>query len=372
MVELGDGAVGDEVIREAEDGGWRDDSGGVGRFDGGEMLEDCGAESAFFDAVLERDDAAEALGEDGVEEVGVEGFEITHVVHGSADALRGEGFGCLEGGVADVAYRDYGHLGALEEATATAWLELMEGRFPIGVDAEAAGVADDNGSLVRELGGVHHVAELVFVEGRADSEVGDGSEAGEVEGSVVCGAVVADDAGAVETDDDGKVLEGYIVDDLVVGALHEGGVDVAERLHALGSETCGEGDSVLFGNANVEGTGGHLFHHDVEGAAGGHGGRDADDAGIVAGEFYDSVTEDILVFERLSVDVVLDLGSGFGVEASRGVVGDGVAFGGAEAFAFFGDDVEEFGSANGFELGKDFDKLFDVVTVDGTKIAESE
>ena len=189
---------------------------------------------------------------------------------------------------------------------------------------------------------------------------------------MVSGAVVADDAGAVETDDDGKVLEGYIVDDLVVGALHEGGVDVAERLHALGSETCGEGDSVLFGNANVEGTGGHLFHHDVEGAAGGHGGRDADDAGIVAGEFYDSVTEDILVFERLSVDVVLDLGSGFGVEASRGVVGDGVAFGGAEAFAFFGDDMEEFGSANGFELGENLNKLFDVVTVDGTKIAESE
>ena len=186
------------------------------------------------------------------------------------------------------------------------------------------------------------------------------------------GAVVADDAGAVETEDDGEVLEGYVVDDLVVGALHEGGVDVAERLHALGGETCGEGDSVLFGDAYVESAGGHLFHHNVEGAAGGHGGRDADDAGVVAGEFYDSVTEDILVFERLSVDVVLDLGSGFGVEASWGVVCDGVAFGGAEAFAFFGDDMEEFGAANGFELGKDFDKLFDVVTVDGAKIAESE
>ena len=112
-MELGDGAVGDEVVREAKDGGWRDDSGGVGRFNGGEMLKDCGAESAFFDAVLEGDDAAEALGEDGVEEVGVEGFEITHVVHGSADALRGEGLGCLEGGVADVSDGDYGHLGAL-------------------------------------------------------------------------------------------------------------------------------------------------------------------------------------------------------------------------------------------------------------------
>ena len=189
---------------------------------------------------------------------------------------------------------------------------------------------------------------------------------------MVSGAVVADDAGAVETDDDGEVLEGYVVDDLVVGTLHEGGVYVAERLHALGGETCGEGDSVLFGDAYVEGTGGHLFHHEVEGAAGGHGGCDADDAGIVAGEFYDGVTEDILVFERLSVDVVLDLGSGFGVESSRSVVCDGVAFGGAEAFAFFGDDMEEFGSANGFELGENLNKLFDIVTVDGTKIAESE
>ena len=40
--------------------------------------------------------------------------------------------------------------------------------------------------------------------------------------------------------------------DLIVGALQEGRVDRAERLHPLGRHAGGEGHGVLFGDADVE------------------------------------------------------------------------------------------------------------------------
>jgi hypothetical protein len=45
------------------------------------------------------------------------------------------------------------------------------------------------------------------------------------------------------------------VDDLVVAALQEGGIDRAERLHALGRHPGGKGHRVLFGNADIKGAG---------------------------------------------------------------------------------------------------------------------
>ena len=49
-----------------------------------------------------------------------------------------------------------------------------------------------------------------------------------------------------------QVLDGDVVDDLVIGALQEGRIDGAERPHALGGEAGREGHGVLFGDADVE------------------------------------------------------------------------------------------------------------------------
>ena len=44
------------------------------------------------------------------------------------------------------------------------------------------------------------------------------------------GAVGADEAGAVDGEAHGKLLQHHVVDDLVVGPLQEGGIDGAERV----------------------------------------------------------------------------------------------------------------------------------------------
>ena len=65
-------------------------------------------------------------------------------------------------------------------------------------------------------------------------------------------AVGAHEAGAVEREAHGQVLDGDVVDDLVVAALQEGRVDRRERLDAVGREARGEGHRVLLGDADVE------------------------------------------------------------------------------------------------------------------------
>ena len=99
---------------------------------------------------------------------------------------------------------------------------------------------------------IHHVAQFHFVHGRCDDHVRDAPHVSEVVRSVVRWAVGADYATAVQTENNVQVLDRHVVDDLVVGALHETRVDVAERHLALGGHAGTEGDGVLFSNAHVK------------------------------------------------------------------------------------------------------------------------
>ena len=58
----------------------------------------------------------------------------------------------------------------------------------------------------------------------------------DVEEAMVRRAVVAAEAGAVHAQPDVEVLQRHVVDDHVVGALHEGRIDRQERLHPLHSQ----------------------------------------------------------------------------------------------------------------------------------------
>ena len=66
------------------------------------------------------------------------------------------------------------------------------------------------------------------------------------------GPVGADQAAAVDGEDHRQVLQGHVVDQLVVGALQEGRIDRDDRLQALAGEAGGEGDGMLLGDADIE------------------------------------------------------------------------------------------------------------------------
>ena len=65
------------------------------------------------------------------------------------------------------------------------------------------------------------------------------------------GAVVAHQPGAVHREHHVQLLEAYVVDDLVVAALEEGGVDRRHGLGPLERQPGGEQHGVLLRDAHV-------------------------------------------------------------------------------------------------------------------------
>ena len=128
-------------------------------------------------------------------------------------------------------------------------------------------------------------------------------EAGEneVEQPVVGGAVVRRKAGAVHAERDGQVLQGDVVDDLIVGALQEGRINGAEWLEAFARQTGRERHRMLLGDADVEGALGEGLLEQVDAGARWHRRSDADDL-LVFLRFLDQA----LAEHRLILAAMLD------------------------------------------------------------------
>ena len=62
----------------------------------------------------------------------------------------------------------------------------------------------------------------------------------------------ADQTAAVDRENDRQILQRDIMDQLVVGALQEGRIDGDDRLQPFAGETCGKGDGMLLGDADIE------------------------------------------------------------------------------------------------------------------------
>ena len=84
------------------------------------------------------------------------------------------------------------------------------------------------------------------------------------------------------------------MDDHVVGALHEGGVDRADRAEIAGGDAGGEERGVLLGDADVMILPGEFLLQLVESRPGRHRGGDADHAGVRLGLADEERAEDIL------------------------------------------------------------------------------
>ena len=116
-----------------------------------------------------------------------------------------------------------------------------------------------------------------------DDESGKRGEVSNVEGPHVGRPVGANHAGPVDREPDGQLLDRDIMDDLVVGALQERGVDGREGLIALGGQTGRESHSMLFGNADVEEAPGEPLGELAETGAVGHRRGQGDDFVVVRG-----------------------------------------------------------------------------------------
>ena len=184
------------------------------------------------------------------------------------------------------------------------------------------------------------------------------------------GAVGADDAGAVDSEEDGQVLQGDVVHELVVAALQKGGVDGDDGFDAFAGEAGGEGDGVLFGDADVEIAFGKTSGKFDEAAAFAHGGGNGGEAGVGFCLVAQPAAEDFGVGGTRGGRGGGGFGGGGGF--ADGVVFDGVVFGEFVALAFFGDDVQKLRAFFVAQPGEGFDEFADVVAVDGAGVGEAE
>ena len=185
------------------------------------------------------------------------------------------------------------------------------------------------------------------------------------------GSVGADQTGAVHGETDRQFLDRDVVHDLVIGALEEGRIDGAERLHAFGRQPGREGHGMLLRDADVVGAFRKGLLEEVDAGAGRHRGGDADDAVVLGGFLDEALAEHLLVGRR--VRLRLGLGAGRDVEFDDAMIFVGRALGRAVALALLGDDVDQdrpgLGVAHVAQHGQ---QVIDVVAVDRPDVIEAE
>ena len=94
--------------------------------------------------------------------------------------------------------------------------------------------------------------DIELVAGGHHDHVGEEPHVGDVEAAMMGRAIGAGQPGAVEREDDGQILQGDLLEDLIEGTLQEGGVDVADRAGAGLGHAGGEGDRMRFADADIE------------------------------------------------------------------------------------------------------------------------
>ena len=306
------------------------------------MLDDGGAEAVVEDMVFDGAEDFAAAGEK-LDCRGVEGLDPTGVDDRRGDTEFFQFLGGGEGEFAHVAEREDGRACAVPQNLGFADLEKL-GFFRWNDSrAGAARVADGGGAFV--VGDrPEHVGELGFVLRLHVDDAGDGSQVADVEEAVVRGAVVAGEAGAVHAKGDIEILQCDVVNDHVVGALHEGAVNRDEGLHALRGETAGEKCGVFLGDADIEEPVGVALRKMDEAGAGGHGSGDGGDLVIRVGKVGEFFTEEFRVGRGGGGDGF----AGIEVEFSEAVEFVRLLERGRVAFAFRSKNVKQDGLVLGF------------------------
>ena len=171
---------------------------------------------------------------------------------------------------------------------------------------------------------------------------------------------------AVDADDDRKVVQADVMEDVVQCALQECGIDGDDGAEALAGEAGREGDGVGFRDACVETTFWILFHKFFETSSLEHCRGDDGHFWVLFCQRCDGLREGVGegrargFFQRFA---------GGDVEGGDAMVVVRFRFGGLVAFSFDGQQMEEDRAVRR-QFGQDAAEFADVVAVDGTEIAK--
>ena len=185
-------------------------------------------------------------------------------------------------------------------------------------------------------------------------------------------AVLTHQTGAVHREDHGQRLDGAVVDDVVVRALKEGGVDGAHRTQPARCETGGEGDGVPLRDADIEEPVGMCRGKQTDTGAARHRRGDRDDACILARELRQSLAEGRRI-RWIRGDGRPGLAGARIVSRREGMplLAAGVLASG-KSLSLLGDDVDEARSIELAHHREGLEQRVDVVAIDRAEVSEAE
>ena len=332
-----------------------------------QRLGDGRADAADAAVVLDGDDHAVLLGERG--EGLVDRLDPARVDHGGGDPLLVEETGDLQAHRGERADRDEEHVGA-GGARLAQYVHTADGAEGGDGGADGAlGVADDGRGVLDGDGLAQLGAELVGVARGGDPQARDDLEDGHVPHAVVRGAVGAGDPGPVQDEGDAATVQGHVHQELVEGAVEEGGVDGEDGVDAAAGQARRGDRAVLLGDADVvdplgEGVGELLEADRLE-----HGGGDRHDVLALLAEPDHLLTED-----RGPVGAGGGDGqAGVGVDDAHRVEAVGLVLDGRlVAAALLGEAVHDDRAAEPLGAGQRRLQGLDVVAVDRADVLQAE
>src|SRR6185437_11982376 len=118
-------------------------------------------------------------------------------------------------------------------------------------------------------------------------------------------AIGANEAGAIHYETNGQLLNGDVMDNLIVSTLQECRINRDKWLVALGRQSRGKCHSMLLRNSDVEGTLWIGLGENIDAGAARHCGRDRHNAVVLCGLFNKTFAEYFRVGRRVRSSLVL-------------------------------------------------------------------
>ena len=160
------------------------------------------------------------------------------------------------------------------------------------------------------------------------------------------------------------------MNDVVVGTLREGTVNVAEGHQPVLCHSSRESHCVSLCNTHVKGTVWHCFHEFVHGASRRHCGRHAHYLGVQPCQFHESFAENVLIFRRQIFFIACNSLSGIGVKLAWSVPYSSCILSRLIAFSLYGMDMKKFRTAHILQLVEHSHQFFHVMSIDGTEVTD--
>ena len=222
----------------------------------------------------------------------------------------------------------------------------VHGGFNGGTISAAARVTHRARAIQRHRG-VEHLAAFVFVRRGHYRHIGNATQVTQIKAARMGRAIGSHQPGAVNRQHDRQILQGDIVNQLVIGALQKRRINRHYRFVAIARQTGSKGQRVLFGDADVKIAVGKFLGETYQARTLAHRRGNADQPRFDSGHVTQPVAEHLRVGgfgDRLFDN------AGCRIEAADTVIQAGVVLCRFVAFALARDDMQKLRAVEALDV----------------------